>query len=353
MLIAIGTTAFAGEKGDVVWTDAKTLPIEGKAFKDTKSFYDRLPARAEDKVRGPVWNLSRNSAGMAVRFVTDATAIHARWSLTSPKLEMVHMPATGVSGVDLYVKSPEGQWRWLAVGRPSAQTNTQPLIAGLPPGNREYLLYFPLYNGVTSLEIGVAKESKLAAAPPYPPGQDKPLVFYGTSITHGACASRPGMVHTAMLGRWLGRPVVNLGFSGNGRMEAEVGNFLTEIDAGVYILDCLPNMTAADISKNAEPLVHQLRKARPNVPILLVEDRSYANSHLIASTKDRNATSRKAYKEAYENLKKAGVSQLYYLPGDDLIGDDTDGTVDNSHPNDLGFYRQAQVMKKALAPILK
>lgn len=333
--------------------DLRLLPVEGRPVGETKAFYDRLPAKAEGKVRDAVWGLSRHSAGLCARFVTEAKSIGVRWTLTSDRLAMTHMPATGVSGIDLYVRGENGSWRWLAIGQPRAQTTVATLAQGLPAGTREYLLYLPLYNGVSSVEVGVEKGARLAAGPKYDAAHEKPLVFYGTSITQGGCASRPGMVHTAILGRRLQRPVVNLGFSGNGRMEKEVLDCLVEIDASVYVIDCLPNMQGAEVAERTEPLVRQIREARPNTPILLVEDRSYTNGHLLNSSKLRNDSSRAAFKQAYDRLQKAGVKGLTYLPGDGLLGDDFEGTVDASHPTDLGFVRQADAFEKALRPLLE
>ncbi len=344
-------TKLATVEKDVLWYDVKHLNLEGKAWTDTKAYYDRLPAKAEGVVRDPVWSLSRHSAGLCVRFVTDASSIQARWTLTSPKLAMPHMAATGVSGLDLYVKTDKG-WRWLGVGQPKEQTNTATLAAGIPAGTREYMVYLPLYNGVSSVEIGIAKNAFLAKGPAYSKDH-KPIVFYGTSITQGGCASRTGMVHTAILGRRLGYPVVNLGFSGNGRMEPEVVTLMAEIDASVYVIDCLPNMTAKDVAANTEPLVRLLKSKKPGTPILLVEDRNYDNAHLLPGPKQRNQASQAALKAAYNQLMKDGVKGVYYLPGADLLGDDNEGTVDASHPTDLGFLRQADAFEKALRPILK
>lgn len=337
--------------GNVAYYDIRLIGVEGQGWSDTAAPFDRFPAKAEKSVRGSVWGLSRHSAGLCVRFVTDATEIHAKWTLTSSNLAMNHMPSTGVSGLDLYVKTDSGKWRWLAVGRPTAQTNKARLVGGIPAGTREYLLYLPLYNGVKEVEIGLPKSAKLMKAAPRKSGL-KPIIFYGTSITQGGCASRPGMVHTAILGRWLDAPVINLGFSGNGRMEPEVASLIAELDPSVIVLDCLPNISAGDVTARTGKCVEIIRKRHPHVPILFVEDRSYTDSFLIESKRVRNETSRVALKAEFEKLKAAGDGNIYYLEGEHLLGDDGEGTVDSSHPTDLGFVRQSEEFSKVLKPIL-
>ncbi|MDY0169469.1 MAG: SGNH/GDSL hydrolase family protein [Thermoguttaceae bacterium] len=350
-LLLAADLAFTEADG-VRWYDIGQLGVEGRGWTELSSPYDRLPAKAQGVVRDAVWNLSRDSAGMAVRFVTDATAIHARWTLTKPRLEMPHMPATGVSGLDLYAKDDHGTWRWVANGRPAGQTTAAVLADGLRPGRREYMLYLPLYNGVTSVEVGVPADNEIEDAPAYPAERAKPIVFYGTSITHGACASRPGMVHTAILGRWYHRPVINLGFSGNGRMEPEVTALMAELDAAVYVIDCCPNLGGEQTAERTRPLVEQLRASRPDAPIVLVEDRRYTDAWIRGAKAERNDGNHAALRAAYEELLAAGVKHLYYIPGDQLLGDDNDGAVDSSHPNDLGFYRQAVEFDRVLRPLV-
>ncbi len=334
---------------NIVWYDIQLAGVEGQAWTDTKSPFDRLPAEAEGVVRGAVWSLSQHSAGLCARFETDASEIRCRWKLLSSRLAMPHMAATGVSGVDLYVKH-EGRWRWLACGFPRAQENSLSLASSLPQGDREYMLYLPLYNGVTSVEIGLPKTAELRkpAARPH----SKPIVFYGTSITQGGCASRPGMVHTAILGRWLDRSVINLGFSGNGRMEAEVATLMAQIDAEVFVIDCLPNISAAEVTARTAPLVKILRQKHPTTPIVLVEDRNYTNSFLSSSARRRNSTSQAALQAVFAELTKTDAN-LSYLPGANLLGDDSEGAVDGSHPTDLGFFRQSEAFRDHLLPILK
>lgn len=334
------------------WYDVRPLGLEGQGWTDTKAPFDRLPAKAEKTARPPVWGLSRHSTGLCVRFVTDATTIHARWTVTNKSLAMPHMPATGVSGLDLYVKGTAGKWQWVANGRPAAETTTAQLATGLAAGEKEYLLYLPLYNGVSSVEIGLPKGTALKKADARPSGAEKPLVFYGTSITQGGCASRPGMVHTAILGRALDRPVINLGFSGSGTLDPDIAALLGELDASAFVLDCLPNMSAQQVAERTEPFVTALRKAKPTTPILLVEDRTYANAPALPALAKRNADGRAAYKKAFDALAAAGDKNLHYLRGDKLIGDDGEGTVDGSHPTDLGFMRQADAFAEALKPLL-
>jgi lysophospholipase L1-like esterase len=335
----------------ITWHDIRELAMEGQGWKETKAPFDRLPAKAEGRVRAAVWGLSRDSAGICVRFASDSPAIHCRWTVIKPTLALPHMPATGVSGVDLYVSTDRG-WHWLSTGRPTQPANTAALVAGLPQQRREYLLYLPLYNGVSNVEVGVAKDASLAPLP-RDEKRNKPIVFWGTSITQGGCASRPGMVHTAILGRKLNVPVINLGFSGNGKMEPEVAELLAEIDAAVYVMDCLPNCTAAEVTERTAPLVAILRNAHPTTPIVLVEDRTYADAFLVAARDERNRSARAALKLEYDKLVAAGDKHLSYLEGESLLGADGEDTVDGSHPTDLGFVRQAEAMEKVLGPLVK
>jgi hypothetical protein len=337
---------------DIDWFDARKLTVEGLGFKDVKSPYDRLPGRAEGVVRQAVWDLSRDSAGVLVRFITNTPLIRARWTRTKARLAGVNMTAIGASGLDLYAKTGPAAWRWLGVGRPAEPITTDAVLAtGLPKGEREYMMYMPLFNGVTSVEVGVPKGTNVAPGSARGQGR-KPIVFYGTSITHGASASRSGMTHVAILGRMFDRPVINLGFSGNGRMELEVTKFVAELDPAVFVIDCLPNMTAKDVEERGEACVKMLRTAHPSTPILLVEDRNYPDGFLIPSRRERNDTNHAALRAVFERLERAKIGHVHYLKADDLLGDDGEGTTDGSHPSDLGFLRQAKAFEKALRRVL-
>lgn len=344
-----GSKLHAADSDAVQWHDVRDWGVEGRGFDDTDKYFDRLPGRAKGVVRDAVWNLSRHSAGMLVRFRTDASDIQVDYTVTSSNLGMPHMPATGVSGLDLYGTDESGNWRWIAVCKPTKQTMKTTLVKGMRPGTRDYAIYLPLYNGTESLKIGVDSSHSFE---PIAPRTEKPIVFYGTSITHGASASRPGMPHPAILGRRFDRPVINLGFSGNGKLEKEVGQFLVELDPCVYVLDCLPNMVAAEITERTEPMVQQLRSDHGDVPIVLVEDRTYPGSWVLSSQEARNRTSREAFKAAYGRMIDAGIDKLYYVDGESLLADDRDDTTDGSHPSDLGFFNQANALEPAIRKAL-
>ena len=335
----------------LAWHDVTTWGVEGRAFGELerKRWFDRFPASADGQVTPAVWNLSRDSAGLMVRFKTDSSYIWADYTLLRERINGVNMTPIGASGLDLYARDDAGKWRWVGVARPEKKEVRVELANTLKPGLREYAIYLPLYNGVEKLSVGVAPS---ATFEPLAPRTDKPIVFYGTSITHGASASRPGMVHTAILGRRFDRSVINLGFSGNGRMDAAVGDLLIKIDAAVYVIDCLPNMGAAAVREKCLPLINQLRAARPTTPIVLVEDRRYTNSWIQPKRDQDHSDNHAALREAYEKLKAAGITGLFYIGGDDLLGNDGEGATDGSHPNDLGFMRQADVMEPILRAAL-
>lgn len=203
LLIAFAIHPGRAVAQEVRWQDATSLEIEGKGWAQTAGPFDRLPASANAKVNSTAWNQSRQSAGICIRFTTDAAAVSVRWSLTSASLAMPHMPATGCSGLDLYARAADGGWRFVGNCRPGKQDGNQSTIE-FPDGakaKRECLLYLPAYNGTKSLEIGVPAGSQVEKAAARPEGLRKPVIVYGTSITQGGCASRPGMIWTSIARR--------------------------------------------------------------------------------------------------------------------------------------------------------
>lgn len=330
---------------EIRWHDVREWGVEGKGWSDTAKYFDRLPARSERTVPAAVWTQSRHSAGMMVSFRTDSSEIWTDHEVGSPILSVPDLAAIGMSGLDLYAKNDEGVWQWCSVSRPRGQKMQGPLIQGLAPVERDYRIYLPLYNSTERLRIGVPAGASFT---PVPPRDRHPIVFYGTSITQGASASRPGMPHVAILGRRLDIPVLNLGFGGAGKMEAEVGTLLAELDPIAYLIDCLPNMNADQVKERAAALVRQLKKSHRHVPIILVEDRTYPNAQFISARNQTQTDMRRELRSAFDSLQQEGYESLYYVSGDSLLGADREDTSDGSHPTDLGFWRQAEVLEKAL-----
>jgi len=329
------------------YVDGLKLDVIGKYHQEPH--WGRLPARYEKTVREQVWKLGQNSAGIGIRFRTNATTIAVRWTVMKGN-DMKHMPATGVRGVDLYALVNE-RWQYVRTGIPSDLTTEAVLLSSGEGKETEYLLNLPLYDGVKSLEIGVNESAKITGATEKKLLTEKPVVYYGTSIAQGGCASRPGLAFTNILARMLDRQFINLGFSGNGTIETSVGEAMSEIDAAVYVIDCNANTTADLIYDRTLALVKMLRKDHPDTPILLVEN-FFHQSFLLTPRTGTTQTvidKQNQLRRAYDALRKEKISGLYYKTGDNLIGKDHEGTVDGVHPNDLGMMRMAD----ELFPVFK
>ncbi len=324
---------------NLLWYDAKALRIEGKGWEDTETFFERLPYRAKEHVSKEVKTLCTHTAGIAVRFISDAKKIYADWTVGG--FDMNHMAASGIRGLDMYARL-DGKWVFKGIGRPKDERTTTTIgqwFGELPGELTEFILYLPLYDRVSELKLGISKDAVIAPAPSRPYNRVKPIVFYGTSITQGGCASRTGMCHTAILGRWLDREVINLGFSGAGRMEPVMAELLAELAPSLYVLECLPNMTTEMVKERVEPFISLLREKHPSTPILLVEN------PINAETNSGNRELRKIF----ENLSERGIKSIYYLSGETQWIGQEHCTVDGVHPTDLGFYR----MSLAYYPVLK
>lgn len=343
----------ASADGATTWYNALDIGVEGQGWKDGLAKpYDRFQAEAEGKIPDPVWSLSRQSAGLNVRFMTDSPSIAVRWSLRNDNLAMPHMPASGVSGIDLYVKH-DGEWGWLGIGVPDKKENNEAVLAsGLPGGMHEYRMYLPLYNGTEKLEVGVKAGSTITVNPGYDTTHAKPMLFWGSSILHGACASRPGMAYPSIIGRRMERPVINLGFSGNGRMDPPIVERIAKLDVSIYVIDCCPNMDPPLITERTEPLVKALRAARPGTPIVLVENVPYEKGWFLSSSKDAYVKKNEALRAAYGRLRASGIKNLHYIRCDNFWGDDHDATVDGVHPNDIGFLRMADAIQRELRKLV-
>ena len=269
---------------------------------------------------------------------------------------MPHMPATGVSGVDLYTTDKDGKELWLAP-KYSFKDTVKFTYSKIEPFNvtgesLKYTLFLPLYNEVEWLEIGVDNGSVFNFEKT---SSLKPIVAYGTSICQGACASRPAMAWTNILQRRLNYPIVNLGFSGSAKFEKSVIEALTEIDAAVYVIDGMPNACAIPAPALQDTLakaVRQIRAKRPDTPIVLVDHCGYSHGVVYKKFRDAQDHALNALEEVYQQLRKEGVKGLYRLRYKD-IGMTGEMTVEAIHMSDYGMTNYANAYEPLLKKILR
>ena len=365
-----GNWAIAQSDSSFRWwspTEHEFQVIEGQAwFDELASPYDRLPKRSANQVALNIWELSKHSAGLMIRFRSNAKEIKIRYNINDENLiNLDHMPVTGVSGLDLYAINSDGMEVWCGADRIFGDTLIYSFLNlnandGYHDRGREYRLYLPLYNQVTWMEVGVAKDIYFE---PLPVRKEKPIVVYGTSIAQGACASRPGMAWTSILGRKMDRPLINLGFSGFGTFDMALIDLMGEIEAKIYVLDCLPNLSSINWKnvgiENVQELkdrislgIKTLRKRRPLVPILLVDHAGYTQAMVNEKKRAEFVQVNRVQQEVFYELKQKGMKNIFYLTKSE-IGLTMDDTVDGLHPTDLGMMRYATSYEKKLRSVLK
>jgi len=301
----------------------------------------RLPRRLESQIPKPVWNLGLHPAGGRIRFRSDSTSIAVRVEYQGPS-NMLNMHAFGQTGIDLYM---DGAYRSTAIAPRDAapgKTIEHVFFSGLPKKTREITLYLPLYARANVIAIGLDDDA--ATGKPRRFANPKPIVYYGTSITQGGCASRSGLTYQAILGRQLNLDHVNLGFSGNGKGEPVMAGLTAEIDAALFVLDFSQNNPDIEsLNTVYEPFLATVRKKHPKTPILAITPIASANNN------PKFEQFRRFIREVISRNIANGDNLLTLVEGYDLLGPgQLDGLVDGVHPNDLGF----QWMADRLAPIV-
>lgn len=351
--IACLSLAAWAQNVQIDWHDASEFPLFGKITNDTPTRYQRLPGYLENVTRKPVWGLGKNSAGLYIRFKAEGSmSLYFKWKPSGDKT-MPHMADTGTKGLDLYALSDEFGWRYLRCARPNGPESEAKLVCGKTP--REYMLYLPLYDGIASLKIGVEKGAVIGQPEIMSPNNFKPVIMYGSSILQGCSANRPGMAHTNILARMLDREVINLGFSGNAKLDYEIAELMaSHKNPGVFVLDYVPNCTAEMIDEKGEQFFRIIRDAHPDVPIVLVQNAVLHGTDIFDKGAERIVKAKNdAQLRLFEKLKKQGEKKIYFVYGDGMVGNDGDATVDGTHFTDVGMKRYAEhiypIIVKALA----
>jgi hypothetical protein len=341
LFLSIPLLTVSQEVENVVYYGEDSFVLEGTQIPDSlkENRYDRLPLLYKELVRKPVWNLSKASAGMSIRFLSNSARISVKWTVLNDN-KMNHMAETGIKGIDLYFNN-NGTWQYLNTARPNGIENEYLLINNMPVEMREFKMYLPLYDGIKSIEVGIDANSVIEK--PLKKNRES-IIFYGTSITQGGCASRPGMAHTNIISRKLNIDCINFGFSGNGKMEQPINELISEFSPLLYVIECLPNMDAEQVTTNTIPLVKIIREKRPETPIIFVENFLYESSVLDKKREEVIHEKNAALKIEYTKMIDGGFQNIFYVSSENATGKDHEGTVDGVHFTDLGFIRYADFL---------
>ena len=323
---------------DLIWLDAKKAPftLYGVFYDEQEQCYLRLDKAVADATSKGVSGLNYRTAGGRIRFRTNSSFIGIKAEMKNQG-PMKHMPRTGQSGFDLYRKTETQPDTFYHMFVPS-DVNLKEGYASPKVTDgimAEYTINFPLYDQVSELYIALKKDAIIEPAAPY--RFEEPIVYYGSSITQGGCASRPGNAYQAIIGRKLNMDHVNLGFSGNGKAEEVMVNYIAGLKMKAFVCDYDHNAPNIEYLKATHlPLYRAVRKAQPDLPIVFV---SSPDSLLKPQWLERMEVVR----ATYETALAEGDRNVYFVPGNTLFeGEDWDAcTVDGCHPNDLGFQRMA------------
>lgn len=346
---------------DIVWYNVTQEPftIKGVIYEEERGRFSRFPQNIAETVSKDVAWLNKHTSGGRVRFKTNSSyiAIHAVMEQVSP---MSHMPLTGQAGFDIY-RMVDGRETYFKTFVPPAKFEE-----GYSVGTKtlceftDYTINFPLYHGVKNLYIGLKKDAVLEQAEPYK--NELPIVYYGSSITQGGCASRPGNSYQGFLSRRLSTDFVNFGFSGSGMGEAKMAEYIADMDMSVFVMDYDSNApTPEHLAATHYAFYKIIRDKNPDLPIILI---SHPDAlHGVAYKTDDCDYNiwgpfekrRDIIKETYTKAKENGDNYIYFIDGFDIYkGEEWDAvTVDGIHPNDFGFFKFARYLEKYLKPLLE
>ncbi len=329
----------------LVWHSSEEEPFRIYGVFKAEDGYRRVPKDVAEATSDEVSVLSTNTSGGRVRFVTNSRRIAIRATMSSICV-MSHMAHAGIHGFDLYA---DGVYTKTFIPPTDIKQGYESLH-GFPDGRERLItLNMPLYNGVSELYIALDEGAEIKPAPNYK--YECPVVYYGSSITQGGCASRPGTSYEAFLSRALDCNYINLGFSGSGKAEDAISEYMASLDMSVFVMDYDHNAPSVEyLGATHEKLFNRIRNAHPGMPIIIMSRPKY----YLTETEVRR---REIIRATYLSAKESGDENVYFIDGQTLMSPEiqNEGTVDDCHPTDLGFYSMAQVilpvLRKALGEI--
>ena len=346
--VGVSADALPGFK----YVDATELQIINKGWDNTTEPYTRLTQQYMDSCRDDQKWLYNHSSGIAIRFATNSKRIAAQYNLKN-NFHMQHMAMTGIKGTDLYYLNEErGVWEYVNTARPQEKNfkadsiQSKVYVEHLDGEMHEYMLYLPLYDGVNWVQIGVDSTAQITKPQVENPRRMGKIVIYGTSIQQGGCASRVGMVPSAMIQREYNLECVNLATSGQARMDFYIAEALANIeDAICYVIDPVPNCTKDRCDTATYDFIKILRTLRPDVPIIMVEGLMYPYTRHSSYHAEYLPQKNEAFRRGYEQHKAENPEGLYYMTHEGQTGPEMEGTVDGVHLTDYGFRAYADLLE--------
>lgn len=327
-------------RDNIRFFDVKKTPeyLFGLRF-DEKRFY-RMPEDFAATFNDGIVSLNRCTSGGRLRFQTNSPFVAVSIQLSRHEI-MRHMAPSGSAGFDLYV---DGRFYRAYLPSASDMLKDYDRIEHIGNGEEhEIMIHFPLYNRVDHIYVGLWEGATVSAPTPY--AVERPVVFYGSSITQGGCVSRPGLAYPAYISRWLDCDYINLGFSGNAKGELSMAEYIASLDPSVFVMDYDHNApTYEHLERTHYAFYERFRALRPDTPVVMVSAPDVRWNAKLYQRRD-------LIRRNYEAAVAAGDTRVFFVEGEFLMGgDDWDScTVDGTHPNDLGHY----LMARGIAPAVK
>ena len=344
-MILLSSAAFAAPKYRYV--DATSLTVINKAQNDGLPL-NRIDVEQFDIPKSAKGGLS-NTTGLAIVFSTDSRSIRVKWSTTAKRLGS-NMTPIFHSGLDLYIKE-DGKWMFAGVARPKTvgQEHEYVAVKSMAVGEKECMLYLPMFNCVKSLQIGIDASATIKAIPT--PFKHK-ILFVGSSLTHGASAARPGLCYVARMGRMLNAETPNIGLSGKCRLDDFSATSVCATEADAYFFDTFSTSTKQMIEERLYNFVKRIVAAHPDKPMIFLQTVKRDSGRFDLGARKRNDDQRAAAEVLMKQICKE-FKNVYFINPGFYIGEDGEGTIDGSHLNDLGVERMLNHTMPKITKILK
>ncbi len=347
--VLVAVNIYAAPQKEYKFVDASTFTVVNKA-QQSNYLYQRLDTLKYPELTERQKNYFSQSTGIGLRFRTNSPDIRAKWTVRD-QFTRNNNTCISANGLDLYIKDKDGKWLWAGQGKPKVQSRKAggALVENMDTTMKECMVILPLFTKIENLEIGVLKDAKIESDGGF---VRAPIVAMGSSYTHGASSSRPGMPWPAQLSRRLGIDIANLGTSGICCMEQGLANVIADTDADLFIFDTFSNPTPDEIHERFIPFVKTIREKHPDTPLVFLQTFYRESSNFNLKNRKFEEDKQAAGAEELRNIMKTDKN-IYFLDPGLYIGDDHEATADGTHPSDLGYQRAVDNIEPHIREIIK